>query len=85
MQKAYIILAHKCPSQLFRLYKALNDEFSSFFFHIDKKVDITKFQGLIPDPNVKWVDRVEANWGEFSLVEAVLNLLNAVKDSGEKF
>jgi len=85
MQKAYIILAHKYPSQLFRLYKALNDEFSTFFFHIDKKADITKFQRLITDPEVNWVDRVEANWGEFSLVEAVLNLLHAVKDLGKKF
>lgn len=85
MQKAYIILAHKYPSQLFRLYKALNDEFSTFFIHIDRKADIEKFQRLIKDKKVKWVDRVEANWGEFGLVEAVLSLLNAVKASGKKF
>jgi hypothetical protein len=85
MQKAYLILAHKYPSQLYRLYRALNDEYSAFFIHIDRKADITKFQRLIVDQDVQWVDRVEANWGEFSLVEAVLNLLNAAKDSGKVF
>jgi hypothetical protein len=85
MQKAYLILAHKHPSQLYRLYKALNDEFSTFFIHIDGKADITKFQRLLTDPTVNWVDRVEANWGEFSIVEAALILLNAVKDSEKTF
>ena len=85
MQKAYLIVAHKYPSQLFRLYKALNDEFSTFFIHIDGKADIAKFQRLITSESVNWVDRVKANWGEFGLVEAVLNLLNAVRDSGKKF
>lgn len=85
MQKAYLILAHKYPSQLFRLYRALNDEFSSFFIHIDGKADIEKFQRLITDKTVTWVDRVETNWGEFSLVEAVLNLLQSVKDTGQRF
>src|SRR5947209_16226850 len=85
MQKAYLILAHKYPSQLYRLYKALNDESSTFFIHIDKKADIAKFQRLITSKSVHWVERVEANWGEFGLVEAVLNLLKATKNSGNVF
>lgn len=85
MQKAYLILAHKFPAQLFRLYTALNDECSTFFIHIDKKADVEKFRELITDPEVLWVDRVNANWASFGLVEAVLNLLHAVKGSGKKF
>ncbi|HEX8314369.1 MAG TPA: beta-1,6-N-acetylglucosaminyltransferase [Flavisolibacter sp.] len=85
MNKAYLILAHKYPLQLYRLYKALEDEHSTFFIHIDKKVEMTKFQELVTDKKVRWVNRAEANWGEFGLVEAVLNLLQAVKDCGKKF
>lgn len=83
MQKAYIILAHKYPSQLHRLTKALNDEFSTFFIHIDKKANLPAFQRQTGGNNIEWVERVEANWGEFGLVEAILNSLKAVKASGK--
>lgn len=85
MQKAYIILAHKYPAQLKRLTSALNDESSEFFIHLDKKADLGIFSRQVHGPHIQWVDRVEANWGEFGLVEAVLNALNAIRQSGKRF
>lgn len=85
MLKAYIIIAHKYPSQLHRLVSALTDESSTFFIHLDKKANIAAFQRLIGGSRVHWVERVEANWGEFGLVEATLNALKAVRASGRVF
>jgi len=47
MEKNYIILVHENPQQLLRLIKALDDNKSFFYIHVDKKVDIQDFKELI--------------------------------------
>lgn len=75
MKIGYLILAHKNPTQLCRLVDRINIEGSVIYIHIDKKVDISDFINTIKDKEkVHFVNnRISANWGAFSLVEATLN------------
>ena len=78
MNIGYIIHAYKYPNQLGRLVAALAAPNTSFFIHIDRKIDIRPFRSEIEKlqlPNIVWVDREFSNWGTFACVKAVLNAL----------
>src|ERR1700709_746531 len=86
MEKAYIILAHKNPQQLYRLIQKLDDQHSTFFIHIDKKVPLAGFEQILGLNNkVIFTKRVYTEWGGFGLVEATLNAMQAVKDSLKRY
>jgi hypothetical protein len=51
MKIAYIVHAYKLPKQLSRMINSLSDNNSSFFVHIDKKVDIEPFKEEISKIN----------------------------------
>jgi hypothetical protein len=86
MEKGYIILAHRNPEQLYRLLKRLDDNHATFFIHIDKKVPITYFNRLLEfRDKIHLVDRVVSNWAEFGLVQATINALKAIKETGNSF
>jgi len=80
MEKSYIILVHENPQHLLRLIKALDDNKSYFYIHVDKKVDIQDFKELIADyKNVIFVaNRYECIWGSISLVYATLSCMQEV-------
>jgi hypothetical protein len=76
----YIIHAYKYPKQLSRLVAALATPNTSFFIHIDRKIDIRPFHSEIEKlqlPSIIWVEREFSNWGTFACVKAVLNALEA--------
>jgi hypothetical protein len=86
MKKAYIILAHKNPEQLHRLIKRLDDNSSTFFLHIDKKVPLTAFNSLTDfGDKVQYVERVYSEWASFQLVEATLNGMKAIKAANQDY
>lgn len=86
LKKAYIIAAHKYPTHLLRLIKRLDDGHSTFFIHIDKSVDIDKFEALNAfGSKIKWVDRVRSNWATMGQVNSTLNAMKAIVASGEPF
>jgi hypothetical protein len=86
MRKAYIILAHKNPAQVSRLIERLDDKRSSFFLHVDKKCGDEMLKDIqIRNAEVNKVKRAVANWGEYGLVQAVLNSLQAIRDTGIYF
>lgn len=86
MQKAYLIMAHKAPQQLYRLVSRLNDGESEFFIHVDKKVDITPFKIVEEFGNiVHFTDRFDSTWGRLGLIEPFINGMAAVKHSPKKF
>ena len=86
MKKAYIVLAHKNPKQLHRLIQVLDDGQSVFFVHIDKRKDINDFSKVWNyGPQVMMIERENTSWGGFGLVEATLNALRAVVESGINF
>ena len=75
MQMAYLIVAHKNPKLLKLFIDALSSEQSAFFIHIDEKSDIRPFR-IVTGENVHFTNRrIPVYWGEFSMVEAILTLL----------
>lgn len=85
MQKNYIILAHRNPKQLARMVDKLDDEHSLFYIHLDLRVKINDFQKEINKPNVFFIPkREECFWGDFSIVKATLNLMEAVRNDDRK-
>ncbi len=86
MEKAYIIMAHKSPKQLYRLITRLIDGHSMFFIHIDKTAEFSQFE-IVNDFGelVEFVEKVDSGWGKFGAVQAALNGLKAVKNHPKKF
>ena len=72
---AYIILTNDNPKHLNRMIYGLNSPNTSFFIHIDAKSDISNYS--IPKLNNVFVmgNRIKVFWGEFSQVQAIINLL----------
>jgi hypothetical protein len=76
MEMIYLILAHKKPEQLLRLVNSLDSEKSYFYLHIDLKTDIAPFLSILKKPNVHFIEsRVDCIWGDFSIVQATINLM----------
>jgi Core-2/I-Branching enzyme len=72
---AYLFLAHDNPGVLARAIGRLSVENCVSLVHIDKKSNIDAFSG-IRGSNVQFCkDRVPVYWGEFSQIQAILQLL----------
>jgi glycosyltransferase involved in cell wall biosynthesis len=84
---AYLIVAHHQPNHLARLIRALDDEHSYFFIHIDDKVPLAPFQDVVPErPNIVFLtDRVAVEWGQFNVVQALLKLIHAAVACDQAF
>lgn len=89
MRTAYLILAHHQPAHLAKIINAINCDWATIFIHVDFKVDILPFKTLIyEDKNILFLkrnQRIEVNWGGFSQVAAMLNLLRAALSSDIEF
>lgn len=86
IKKAYIILVHKNPQQVYRLLEKLDDGNSIFFIHLDKRTSIKSFRKLDHfQQKLKFVEREKTGWGSFGLVTATINALKEVKKADEKF
>ena len=85
MQKNYLVLAHKNPDQLYRMITALNDNVSHFFIHIDAKSPIAPFKERLQGLPVYFIDKRECCfWGDFSIVRATINLMEAAAKENKK-
>lgn len=85
MKKAYIILAHKQPEQLYKLIERLDDNFSTFFIHIDKKKSIADFNNLLVfKDKVQFIKREASNWGGIGIVIAILNAFKVIKECNQE-
>ncbi|WP_207426230.1 beta-1,6-N-acetylglucosaminyltransferase [Pedobacter sp. SYSU D00535] len=86
MKKAYIVLAHKNPDQLYRLIERLDDGSSKVYLHIDKRIPISEFQGVERFGHfVQMVKRVPSAWASIGNVLATLNAMQAIKESGVNY
>lgn len=86
MKKAYIIIAHKDPKQVYRLISRLNDGNSDFFVHIDKKVDFDQFKVLTEFGDVThFLERFDSKWGSYGTIRPYLTGLREIKNSDKKF
>ncbi|MCR4436803.1 MAG: beta-1,6-N-acetylglucosaminyltransferase [Clostridiales bacterium] len=88
MLTAYLILAHKSPNQLKRLVARLSSENSHIFIHLDNKtVNVLDYFSIANEvKNVYFIaNRVIVNWGAYSMVQATLNGLQQIMDTGIPF
>ena len=77
MNIAYLILAHDQPAHLRELIERLSTPDSHFYVHIDRKSRIADFT-LPDDPRIYVLEeRVRVFWGDYSQVEAIVQLMRA--------
>lgn len=81
MQKNYLILAHKNPLQLSRMIERLDDGASKFFIHLDAKTPIEPFAACLEGAHIRFIDKRErCVWGDFSIVQATIRLMEAASN-----
>ncbi len=87
MKIAFIITAYMDPNQLGRLITNLQNENFYFYIHIDKKVNIKPFKDkCINLKNVNFIEkRFFINWGGYSQVRSILELIKNALDSSIKY
>ena len=80
MKIFYLVQAHAHPELLKRMIDRLTKENVFFLIHIDLKSDIRIFKELCTYKNVQFIeDRINCVWGDFSQVQATLNLIENLK------
>jgi len=89
MKFAYIILSHKLPDQLYRLVSRLDDEGAVFVIHLCKNTsegDFKRANELFKNSkNVFFCKREDGSWGEFGIVQAVLNGMELLLNKNADF
>jgi len=84
MRIAYLILAHDNPQHVRRMIRALREEWTEFYIHVDRKAPRGLFDDLRTEPQTHLIaDRISACWGGYSLVQAALNLMTAAFNDKE--
>ncbi|MFK7746544.1 MAG: DUF5928 domain-containing protein [Roseobacter sp.] len=83
---AYILLCHKDPDAIIRQAERLTATGDYLAIHFDASADPDAFsmihKALIPNANVTFAKkRIKCGWGEWSLVQATLNAVQAAVDS----
>lgn len=89
MKIAYIIAAHKGNEQLKLLLDCLADDETDIYVHIDLKNENLYKDIKSYTKNNKNIfilsNRINVNWSGFSQVEATLNCMKIIKNSGKKY
>lgn len=74
---AILLLCHTLPRQINDFIGKLDQECFDFFVHVDRKSDI--LPQIYPKDNVHFVPenkRIDVRWGTYSMVEAILALID---------
>jgi hypothetical protein len=86
MKIAYILLAHKNPSQVCRLVQHLLTPQSHVFIHVDRGSSNQVFSAMQDEfttmSQITWLPRYYTYWGSFGLVKATLEGLRQVEARG---
>lgn len=87
MHHAFIISVHKGFAQIKLLLTSM--QYADVYIHVDKKADLLYRQlraEYDTNPHVHIIERrIQVNWSGFSIVEAMLALMKAVKESGNTY
>jgi hypothetical protein len=82
----FAIIAHSRTQDLERLIRVLLTQEHLVVVHFDRKSAAEGFQGLQgvfgDNPSVRFAKRVNVHWGEWSVVQAEINCLEAIEASG---
>lgn len=83
MCHAYLIIAHNEPEILKILLNRLDDSRNDIFVHIDRMADFEKVDYAPRYSRIFYIsDRIDAAWGDFSLVEIELALIKEALKRG---
>ena len=85
MKTAFLITAYNNPAHLERLVRAIVTPKSAAFVHVDAKFDLAPFERCQRAGAHFVVPRVAVYWGEFTMVTAVLRLMESALASPERF
>ncbi|QED37762.1 beta-1,6-N-acetylglucosaminyltransferase [Antarcticibacterium arcticum] len=81
----YIILAHKNPIQVKRLVYRLNEEWVSFYIHIDVNFNIDDYKSELDQVNnvtfLEGEEREKGTWGDIGIVRATINAMKLIKNN----
>lgn len=84
MRDAYIILAHCAPWQLNELADYVGSYGHDVYIHVDKASDIAP--QIVTGEHVQVLaESVKIEWADWSMIQATLLLLQAVRKSGKKY
>ena len=82
---AFLLLVHKDPDRVIQQARALTVHGDGVAVHADARMPARQFAklkaGLADTPNVTFARRVKCGWGEYSLVQASLNLIKAARSA----
>ncbi len=80
---AYLIIAHDKIKLLQFLLSSIDDSRNDIYVHIDKKASFDGNQLIVNRSNLYLIkERLDARWGDFSLVEVELALMKAASRKG---
>lgn len=85
MKIAYVILAHKQPELLERMFNSIYRPGNYYIIHIDKKSNQyfnKNIQLLNSYKNVYFIDSVSCAWGSFAIVKAQLEGIKKALQTG---
>ncbi len=87
MTKKHVICIqlHAQPELVNRIIRFFPPEQFDFLLHVDKKSGDEILAQLPTGSNIRLVERVDVQWGRFSLVEATLQLLQAAVAGGYRY
>lgn len=80
---AFLLMVHKDPDRVIRQAKALTVHGDMVALHVDARMTRAQFAriraGLRDNPNITFARRLRCGWGEWSLVAASLNMIEAAR------
>lgn len=83
MKIAHLILVHAKPQMLKRLVNQLKHNDADIYIQLDAKADFNEFADLEKIPSLYFIkNRVDGEWGNYSLVEATLAGFEQILNSG---
>ena len=83
MKTAFLIISHNEKDMLFKLLECLDDKNNDVFLHIDKKASFEGDDFQLQKGRLFILhNRIDARWGDFSLVEIELELIKAALARG---
>jgi hypothetical protein len=86
MRIAYLIMAHKNPTQIERLIRKLDHPQFDVYIHLDKKTDAEAYSHLAGIQRVYFIsNRIKVTWGGISIPDAVLSSMNEIMNSGRVY
>ena len=84
MKMAIAIQCHTNSEQITRLINYFQDDYIDIYIHVDKKSNI--ISELDIKKNVYLIEnRVDVKWGQFSQVDATLNIFKEIRNKNQFF